>query len=481
MLPVQDRFDRLSPRALSCAERRLLAAGTPSGRRERGARPIVGRTRWRMLGLLATAWLVAAYLAPEALAAEWASFKSFFQGSWASTWWSMGLGPIANTAAAVASLPGSGSVASAVGTGIGSMLGLTGAAATKLGTAVLGGGAAAGGGLVIAGGASLLSAALSFSSEVVLDYSATRGVQPYQAQKFREASHGMMHLPFPLSDSGPPRYREAVRRLNSIDFKTNTSPKSVMGTAEFRSALDLLRAEADPRLSAEAVVREASLLAMLELYASEYERAGQTAQAALARVGEARHRVTVLHFVNGVAMLADDQPAHEQSFAAFEKSVLEEPDNPLAPILFAAYLDRLVTRMNDRAVPDQLLHEVHELAGSVRDDKQRAVIRLGILSRYLIRIKQEQQVIHSLIAERAGEGARSDQALASVDSALAGQGDLIAAAQDRMQEFKETHCLRSFDRDRCQQLYELTDALDAYAREQPALAARVDAYRRRGG
>ncbi|MFM8547130.1 MAG: hypothetical protein ACKODB_05910 [Betaproteobacteria bacterium] len=406
-------------------------------------------------------------------AADWASFKSFYQGGWTVSWWSMGLGTVSGTASAVASSTSQSSAISALGTGIGTMFGLSGAAATRFGTALLGGGAAAGGGLALAGGASLLSAALSYSSDLVLDYSATRGVRPFQAQQFREASHGMMQLPFPVSDSGSPRMRETVRRLNSIDYKEHATPKSVMGTAEFRSALDLMRSEPEGKLSDEMRVRELALLALLELYAADYERAGAAVRDALGRVGTARHRVTVLHYVEAVAMLAAERPDHERSFAAFERAVLEEPDNPYATVMFAAYLDRLVTRMNDRSVPDGLLHEAHALAGSLKDERQQTVVRLGLLSRYLIRVKQEQQVVVSL---RPAAGAvtadRSDPSL--FDNAVSGYADLVAAAQDRMQDFKEAHCLRTFERERCQRFYELADALAAYSRELPGLAGMTE-------
>jgi hypothetical protein len=403
-----------------------------------------------------------------ARAADWATFRSFYQGSWMTSWWSAGLGTLSGTASAVASAQGSSSAISALGTGIGSMLGLSGQAATRLGTALLGGGAAAGGGLALAGGASLLSAALSYSSDLVLDYSATRGVRPYQAQQFREASHGMMNLPFPVSDSGSSRYREAIRRLNSINFKENSSPKAVMATAEFRSALDLMRDEPEGRLSDEALVRDWSLLALLELYIADYERAGAVAGQALSRVGQTRHRVTVLHYIQAVALLAAEHPNHERSFAAFERAVLEEIDNPLASIMFAAYLDRLVTRMNDRSIPDGLLHEVHALATSLKDERQQAVVLLGLLSRYLIRIKQEQQVVRSLLPT-AGAAPPSAAEIDGVETAIGSYADLIGAAQDRVQNFKERQCLKSFERERCQRLYELADALSAYTGELASL------------
>jgi hypothetical protein len=411
-----------------------------------------------------------------ARAAEWASFKSFYQAGWSNAWWSMGLGTLSGTSSAVSSAPANSSVMSALGTGIGSMLGLSGTAATRLGTAVLGSGAAAGGGLALAGGASLLASALNYSADLVLDYSATRGVRPYQSQQFREASHGMMHLPFPVSDAGSIRYREAVRRLNAIDYKEHTSPKAIAATAEFRSALDMMREDPDSKASNESRVRDLTLLALLELYTADYDRAGEASRQALALVGQARHRITVLHYIDAVTLLAADKPDFERSFAAFERAVLDEPDNPLATVLFAAYLDRLVTRMNDRSVPDALLHEAHELSAALKDEGQRSVVRLGLLSRYLIRVKQEQQVVVSLTPSKAS-GAPAADAVEVFELAVSSYGELIAAAQDRMQEFKDRQCLKSFERERCQRFYQLSDALGAYAKELPALQSRVQAAR----
>ena len=247
-------------------------------------------------------------------------------------------------------------------------------------------------------------------------------------------------------------------------------------TAEFRSALDLMRDEPDSRTSDENRVRELALLAMLELYTADYERAGNAARQALARSAQGKHRVTVLHYIDAVAMLASDRPDHERSFAAFERAVLDEPDNPLASVLFAAYLDRLVTRMNDRSVPDGLLHEAHELSASLKDERQRSVVRLGLLSRYLIRVKQEQQVVVSLMPSREAQAPAADL-LDSLEAAAGSYGDLIGAAQDRMLDFKDKQCIKSFERERCQRFYELSDALSAYANELPALQTRIRRWR----
>ncbi len=68
------------------------------------------------------------------------------------------------------------------------MMGLSGIAATNAGLALLGGGSIASGGFGIIGGTALLTAALSFGTDVVIDYTIGKAVSDYKYSNLVENS-----------------------------------------------------------------------------------------------------------------------------------------------------------------------------------------------------------------------------------------------------------------------------------------------------
>jgi len=100
-----------------------------------------------------------------------------------------------------------------VGTWIGEMAGLSGAAATNYGLALLGGGSIASGGLGMAGGVAVITVALSFSTDVVIDYSLGNIISKYSYNKFVEDSKKMPTLPIPQNESGSDEYENTIEYL----------------------------------------------------------------------------------------------------------------------------------------------------------------------------------------------------------------------------------------------------------------------------
>ena len=146
-------------------------------------------------------------------ATEYATFESFYKET-ASIGWTIAAVAALIAGAAIFFTGGTASpVDVAIGSWLGGMMGLSGAAATNAGLALLGGGSIASGGLGIAGGTALLTAALSFGTEVVVDYTIGKAYSEYQYSNLKEQSNNLATLPIPINDSGPVAYDDAIELL----------------------------------------------------------------------------------------------------------------------------------------------------------------------------------------------------------------------------------------------------------------------------
>ena len=104
------------------------------------------------------------------------SFEAFY-GNEFKWGWSVIIAVIAGIGAALIVYFTGGTaspIVAPIGTWIGEMAGLSGAAATNYGLALLGGGSLASGGLGVTGGMAILTLALTFSSELAIDYGIKR-------------------------------------------------------------------------------------------------------------------------------------------------------------------------------------------------------------------------------------------------------------------------------------------------------------------
>ena len=114
---------------------------------------------------------------------DYGTFESFYKESSNINWWLAGL--FALIAASVIFFTGATAspIVLSVGTWVGNLMGFSGAVATNAGLALLGGGSVASGGFGIIGGAALLTAALSFGTDIVVDYSLSEGISRYDYAK----------------------------------------------------------------------------------------------------------------------------------------------------------------------------------------------------------------------------------------------------------------------------------------------------------
>ena len=168
-----------------------------------------------------TAVLVLLLVVPMELFADDLTFREFYRDSRIPGWPMWVIASIVTIAAATAVVLTGGAAAPplvvAFGTWIGGMMGLSGAAATSAGLALLGFGSIASGGLGMVGGATLLTAAMTFSTDVAAGYAIEHVVSEVTYRRLLEKSRQLPTLPIPINEAGLDSYRAALRVLESIN------------------------------------------------------------------------------------------------------------------------------------------------------------------------------------------------------------------------------------------------------------------------
>jgi hypothetical protein len=299
-----------------------------------------------------------------------------------------------------------------IGTSIGSLMGLSGIAATNAGLALLGGGAIASGGFGIIGGTALLAAALTFSTEITLDYAIGTAMSKYEASKFADASLKMMTLPLPVNASGPDSVRAAGKAIESSTVRdawecTKKFPESVDELKQciaakqkpqrqlVRDALAAMDANRKPLSGADAE-RENAMYALLHFLNNNYIEAKRYAIKAYEQGVKSAGAPTLPAYIYAASLLYDEVPNLNESNAKLQYSITSEPNNPLTPVMFSALLDRLSYRLNDGAVGVETLDRISKFAEILPDDVRKLAIQQTLLSHDLMQIKLSQQRVLSL-------------------------------------------------------------------------------------
>lgn len=370
-------------------------------------------------------------------ATEYATFDSFYRQSSNTLWIIVGAGVTAVIGGAFIFFTGgaaSPAVAS-VGTWLGGLMGYSGIAATNAGLALLGGGSVASGGFGIVGGTALLTATFTFSTGVVLDYAAGKAVEAYDYSKFVENSKNMTTLPLPKNTSGADSYEAAMDVLedtnNEVSLSTNQNQKII------HEAIKTISTSTQDELSPEENSRLQTLLALLYFTSNDYIIAKKHSYKAYNLAINAQVKATLPAFIYGTSTLYDGKPDLNNATKYFNYAVTNEPDNPFTPLLFAIYLDRMMYRFNDGNLSSTALDKIYTLSEPLPYDERKAIIQLGIISRYFIVIKLEQQKILSLTQSNKTIK-DSPKTLATVQKALSEYKSLLAAL-NKMMDVQSNH------------------------------------------
>ncbi len=355
---------------------------------------------------------------------EFTTFASFYY-SFASIPWllilffSITFGLLLALTGGLASGP-----AAALGTWIGTLMGYSGAAATSAGLALLGGGSIAAGGFGMVAGVFIVNVALTFSTELVFDYAISRVKSEYDYRSLTESSKNLPTLPLPITVEGPDAYRSGMEILGEIDepwyenwldwtgcmvglwdCPEPPTEKEVQEKRQkkVKQAIEVIT-NASPPEGRRDHARIETLLALLHFISGDYFEASRHANVAHDMATLEEITSTLPAFIRATASIYDEDAPYSESVELLRQSILDEPDNPLIPLMFSIYLDRLFLRfedsLSDRSQLHSTLREVFRLMKDLEEkDASRKVLAVNytaLLARYFVRLKLEQQKIMSL-------------------------------------------------------------------------------------
>lgn len=427
----------------------------------------MSRSGWLPLCLMLGLGLA---LGDAAVAADAGStFDSFYRPGAGADWGMAGLGAAAAGILVLVGLPvASTPLLSTIGSSLGGMFGLPGVAATGFGLSLLGAGT------MVAGG---------FGPEV-------HDPATYEAARFAEASARMVSLPIPVIAGKAESVRAAGRVFETSavgdgwacarkhadapdEFRTCIASQQKLQRQLVRSALSVMRTYG-PATDPVAAERESALLALLHFANNDYSAARQAASRAYDLGLKGSSTPTLPAFLAATSMLYEERPNFGESFARFQYSITAEPRNPLTPVLFAAYLDRLSYRLHDRAAVAADLDRVVAFVASLNDDGRKVAVQQILLAHHLAQTRAAQQRVTALLGAR-NRVTRAEQATLDAVKTSAGDYSALLATGKALVDRQEK-LLPVSDREAMLQPYR--QALASQQREQAALSERVASLER---
>ena len=161
-------------------------------------------------------------------------------------------------------------------------------------------------------------------------------------------------------------------------------------------AVKRLKSDQEP-LDGDGKVQNLSMLAFLYFVSNDYVKAKEHSNAAMELEKSGKINCTLPAFIYATSSLYEENFNFPYINIYFKDSILNEPDNPLIPLLFAIYLDRIFLRFNDDNLDEEVLREIFTIMQSPKIRKIRLTNYVILLSRYFILLKLEQQKITSLV------------------------------------------------------------------------------------
>lgn len=370
---------------------------------------------------------------------EYATFESFYVES-SSIGWIIAAVFAAIAGAVIFFTGGTASpIVIGIGTWIGNTAGLSGIAATNYGLALLGGGSIATGGLGIAGGVAVLTATLTFSTEVIVGYTVDNVMNSYNYSNFVKDSKKMPTLPIPQNEDGSDNYKLIIEDLKSKIDENETL------YSEYNQNV-LLNNLKDNKLQNN--TKDLSLLSYLHFSTSDYVAAKKMALLSIQYARSEDIKRTFPAFIVAVSSLYEEKFDFEDiNKNYFRYSILAEPENKLISFMFSIYLDRILYRMNDDINLDyKTINSIRDIAFEIKDEDISNESLIVVMMRYFIKIKLEQQKILSLSKTDNNTIKYSDKTLSVVKKSLIEYKNLINSLsliinhkpiQDHISEDKE--------------------------------------------
>ena len=227
-----------------------------------------------------------------------------------------------------------------IGSWVGGMMGLSGAAATNAGLAALGFGSLASGGLGMVGGAAMITASLTFAVDVTVD----KGLSIHQSNRrykaLAEYSKSMTTLCLPRNMNGSEAYETAVETLESVRFCTED--RNQLSPTQLYCKLDQVIAklrEKQEKSDIDDTAKEDVLLSLLYFIRNDYRRAHFYADLVLDYGGRDKNGMAqYLYAVTGLYLNKDSYDVLVNEY--LRKALLEDDENPLMSQLLGIFVER---------------------------------------------------------------------------------------------------------------------------------------------
>lgn len=364
------------------------------------------------------------------------TFESFYKESSSIGWITAGVIAaiaavtitVVTLGAAAPVIAAASSAAASVGSALGGIMGLSGAAATNAGLALLGGGSLAAGGLGMAGGVAVVVSALTFGTAVTVDYATSKALTEYSYSNFAKKSKNMITLPIPKNTDGCDTYEEAIEVLQDIDEEKPLS--SEFNQDIVNKSIEVLNNIITDNIDDDEKAKKESLHALLYFISNDYRRAKKHAGIGIESAKSAKVKYTMPSYIYATSSLYDDTINLNQLVEKLKYSMINEADNPLIPLLLSIHLDRMMYRFGDGLVGKVALNEVFKIASDESIKDFRLQNYLIVLSRYAIRLKLEQQKISSLATTDNKTIRNSSKTLVAVKESFNGYTGLIKGSKN---------------------------------------------------
>lgn len=353
------------------------------------------------------------FCATQLQAADYGTFESFYSSGGIGFWgWTFIIvGTIAVAALAFFTFGGGASAApawmAAVGSWIGSTVGLSGAAAANLGLALLGGGSVAAGGLGVAGGVAVLTAAMSFGVDVAISYGSDIAIEKWSHSKFIEANKDMLTLPVPRNEKGGKAYRTAISYLQE-NFKQDKALSDPENQHVLKRASEILYEKMQSEDDKDYILKDKTLLALLYFQTNRYSEASDVAREAMNLADDIEEKRTLPSFIWALAEIANpNKDCTEDVIQAMRVAYYHEPDSKLIPIMTGCAMDRLMYRYHYGKLSIDYLSYFCGIITNTQIDEELAAASLEIfVTRCLIELKRTKQDIYIVTQDKSMMGDR---------------------------------------------------------------------------
>lgn len=374
-------------------------------------------------------------------ASEYCTFSSFYKESSSIAWVLAGVVAVITVAIVIYTGGSASPMVASVGTWIGNMMGYSGIVATNSGLALLGGGSVVSGGWGIAGGVAILTLALTFGEEIVIGYTLDTIIAEYNYSEFSEDSKSMTTLPIPQNTDGTESYSDTVvflkDKINSEETIFSNYNQEMIGiagkTLDVVGDFDFIFADTEEQGLKS---KEESLYALLCFISNDYKIAKIHAKRAIGYARYIDRKRTLPAFIYATSSLYDKRFNFEKvTRDYFRYSVLAEPDNPLIPLLFSIYLDRVLYRFNDGYLTASSLKSIAEIACEEPIRNSFSMNVPIVVARYLMLLKTKQQKISALASAENNTVKNSKKTLEVVRNELAEYEVLLLDSRELLDIF----------------------------------------------